>query len=341
MSDEDEQMAPTEQAEVVRLVRSVGRSVSVQGIHVRIGREWSVAVQRHLLADQCSGKVYFRPRLVVGLLQVLHHLIYYRDIRETQAKSLQSCCDPKHIPALPENVLGMIIDMDLWDRLGNDPLLVTRDRIKSYRKRARELFCVSKTFLVGRIIIIFEGVSPNAAIQRVASSLVCRFADICLPKAPLHVLKMLMENIDVVSSVNILILSRLEDAKFSIKPFFRSQIRGNKKEEIACREIISSLRSVRHLYVDTEFETILNHMPDESKRGVRCLRLQLTTEVFRQRTLVQFKNLTTLVLHADQGCSSVDTSDIHGRPSFDRLETLKMCIRNHHFDVIGLIQCCE
>ena len=57
---------------------------------------------------------------------------------------------------------------------------------------------------------------------------------------------MLMENIDVVSSVNILILSRLEDAKFSIKPFFRSQIRGNKKEEIACRK--DSPVSTRNAY---------------------------------------------------------------------------------------------
>ena len=163
-----------------------------------------------------------------------------------------------------------------------------------------------------------------------------RFIAICLPKSPLPLWKKLTENPGVSSSADTLIIVQLDEDHLPRKPSQRSR---DTAEATACR-IVSSLRTVRHLSFDTEFGAVLDCMSEDCKLEVRNLHVKLTEKVFRQITLIQFQNLETLVLDAD-GCQSVDTSNIVGRPSFDKLVTLKIFNCYKHFDINSLIQSCE
>ena len=137
--------------------------------------------------------------------------------------------------------------------------------------------------------------------------------------------------------VDTLVLARIDNFRSYLNPGWRSRGRDVAAEATA-RQIVSSLPTVRRLFFDTEFETILECMPEECKLKVRNLHMKLTEKVFRQRTLTQFKNLTTLILDAGDGSQSVDMTDIVGRPSFDDLVTLKIY---KHFDFMRLIRSCE
>ena len=62
-------------------------------------------------------------------------------------------CGSLRIPALPENALQTIIEMDLWVRLEDDPLGADYFAVKRFKARALQLFSVSKIFYVRHIYL--------------------------------------------------------------------------------------------------------------------------------------------------------------------------------------------
>ncbi|KAL5525638.1 hypothetical protein ACEPAG_6974 [Sanghuangporus baumii] len=258
--------------------------------------------------------------------------------QEATIESERSSPDhPKCIPTLPESVLGLIIEMDLKQCLGDDPLEVPVHRARIYKKRALALFCVSKAFYV-RYNIFIEDRFTNNSIQRIAVPLVFRFLAIHPPQWSFPFLKKLLEDTSISPSVDTLVISKLGER-------FRIPKRGTIAEEKETMErIVMSLRTVQHLVLDTEFASFLDFMAEEVKLSVRGLHLGLTGNVFRQ-ILTQFRNLTRLILRDEyntaHGCPSVDTSDIIGRPCFDSLVNLKIINEHTHFDVINILQSCD
>ncbi|KAL5504291.1 hypothetical protein ACEPAH_8365 [Sanghuangporus vaninii] len=211
--------------------------------------------------------------------------------------------------------------MDLWKCLSDDPLDVTMYRVQAYKFRALELFRVSRAF------------------YRIASSLVLRFLPLCPPRWPFPILKKLFEDIDNSSSVNTLVISGLDDP-FAIRVLPE---RSMTAEETAKR-IALSLPTVQQLVIDSEYESILDHMAEEVKLGLRGLRLDITGGTFRQRFLTQFGNLTKLILYTvriSSKCASIDTSDTTGRPCFESLVTLKIVNQRTSFNAINMLQSCD
>ena len=140
-----------ERNNVLVLVKAVGGSISLRSIHVHISRTSLVDdIQRGLVGEPCEGKVHFHPRSVVSRCILFLYSLKRRDIQKTIVQMPRPCSNIGRVPALPENVLGRIIEMDLWDRLGEDPLCVALYQCESYEVRAVELFCVSRTFYVSR-----------------------------------------------------------------------------------------------------------------------------------------------------------------------------------------------
>ncbi|KAL5526421.1 hypothetical protein ACEPAF_8144 [Sanghuangporus sanghuang] len=244
----------------------------------------------------------------------------------------------ERVPALPDSVLAHIIEMDLWKCLGDDLLDVAMYRVKAYKFRALKLFRVSRAFYV-RFTNFIEDICTDNATQRIASSLVLRYLPLCPPRWPFPILEKLSEDIGNPSSVNTLVISGLDDP-FAIRVLPE---RSMTAEETAKR-IALSLPTVQQLVIDSEYESILDHMAEEVKLGLRGLRLNITGGAFRQRLLTQFGNLTRLILYAERissKCASIGTSDITGRPCFDSLVTLKIVNQCTPFNAINMLRSCD
>ncbi|KAL5525625.1 hypothetical protein ACEPAG_6961 [Sanghuangporus baumii] len=305
-------------------VEVIGRNTSLKAIHIHVDRPSSVnIVLDELLGKPCAGIVH----------------CHLKSPQEDTPESERSSPDyPECIPTLPESVLGLIIEMDLKQCLGDDPLEVPVHRARIYKKRAFALFCVSKAFYV-RYNICNEDRFTNNSSQRIAIPLVFRFLAIHPPQWSFPFLKKLLEDTSISPSVDTLVISKLGER-------FRIPQRGIIAEEKETTErIVMSLRTVQHLVLDTEFASYSDFMAEEFKLSVRGFHLRLTGNVFRQIFLTQFRNLTRLILRAEyntaHGCPSVDTSDIIGRPCFDSLVNLKIINEHTHFDVINILQSCD
>ncbi|KAL5526431.1 hypothetical protein ACEPAF_8154 [Sanghuangporus sanghuang] len=245
---------------------------------------------------------------------------------------------PECVPALPDSVLAHIIEMDLRQYLGDDPLDVPMYRVRTYKDRAFALFRVSKAFYVRYIIFVEDRFIDNST-QRIAFPLAFRFLAIHPPQWSFPFLKKLLEDTSISSSMDTLVISKLGER-------FRTPKRGIVAEEKKTTErIVLALRTVQHLVFDTEFANFSDCMAEEVKLSLQGLHLGLTGNVFRQILLTQFRNLTRLILRAehntDGGCPSVDTSDITGRPCFDSLVYLKIINQYTRFDVINMLQSCD
>ncbi|KAL5504278.1 hypothetical protein ACEPAH_8352 [Sanghuangporus vaninii] len=305
-------------------VEVIGRNTSLKAVHLHVDRPSSVnTVLDELLGKPCAGIVH----------------CHLKSPQEATTGSERSFSDyPECIPTLPESVLGLIIETDLRQYLGDDPLDVPMYRVRTYKNRACALFRVSKAFYV-RYVIFIENRFADNSIKRIAFPLAFRFLAIHPPQWSFPFLKKLLEDTSISSSVDTLVISKLGER-------FRTPKRGTVAEGKKTTErIVLSLRTAQHLVFDTEFAKVLDCMAEEVKLSLQGLHLGLTGNVFRQILLTQFRNLTRLILRAehdtDDGCPSVDTSDITGRPCFDSLVNLKIINQYARFDVINMLQSCD